>query len=480
MSESRETCALILAAGEGTRMRSSRAKVLHPLGGTPMILWVTELCRQLPLKRTLVVVGYQADQVRAVLDGEPVEFVLQAEQRGTGHAVLQAEPALRGFEGDLLVLSGDVPLLTAETACALLEAHRRAGAHATFMSTRLEDPTGYGRVIRGPQGGFLRVVEEAEATPQERRIAEINAGIYCFACPALFDALGSVGASAVKGEHYLPEAITIFRDRGLKVQAIPAPDPREVLGVNTRAELAQAYGILRRRVLQDLMVAGVTVMDPESTHVAPTARIGRDTVLYPGVMIEGHTVIGEGCTLYPNCRLRDAQVGRNVTILDGCVVLESEVGDESSLGPYAHLRPGTRLRGKVKIGNFVETKKADIGEGSKVPHLTYVGDATVGEGVNVGAGTITCNYDGVAKNRTVIEDGAFVGSNTSLVAPVRVGRGAIVAAGSTITEDVPPDAIAFGRATQTNKPGRAAEWRRKAAAKTAPRQEAVGSKTGRE
>ncbi len=458
----REICGLILAAGEGTRMRSSLAKVLHLLGGTPMIQCVAELCRRLPLKRTLIVVGYQADRVRAALDGQPVEFVLQAEQRGTGHAVMQAEAALSGFEGDLLVLSGDVPLLSPQTVHDLLAAHQRAGAQATFMSTRLADPTGYGRVIRGPQGGFLRIVEEAEATPEERRITEINAGIYCFACPPLFQALGSVGASAVKGERYLPEVISVFRDRGLKVQAIPAPDPQEVLGVNTRAELALAYGVLRRRVLRDLMADGVTVLDPEATHVAPAARIGRDTVLYPGVFIEGRTVIGEGCTLYPNCRLKDAHVGNRVTILDGCVILESEIGDECTLGPYAHLRPATRLRRKVKIGNFVETKKADVGEGSKVPHLTYVGDATVGERVNVGAGTITCNYDGVSKHQTVIEDGAFVGSNTSLVAPVRVGKGAIVAAGSTITEDVPPDAIAFGRAQQANKPGRAAEWRRKA------------------
>jgi len=443
-------------------MRSSLAKVLHPLGGTSMIACVAELCRRLPLKRTLVVVGYQADQVRAALDGHPVEFVLQAEQRGTAHAVLQAEAALSGFEGDLLVLSGDVPLLTARTVGELLEAQQRAGAQVTFMSTRLADPTGYGRVIRGPQGAFLRIVEETEATPEERRITEINAGTYCFACPALFQALRAVGASAVKGEQYLPEVISIFRARGLKVQAIPAPDPQEVLGVNTRLELAQAYGVLRQRVLRDLMADGVTVLDPGTTHVAPTARIGRDTVLYPGVFIEGRTVIGEGCTLYPNCRVKDSQVGRAVTILDGCVVLESEIGDECTLGPYAHLRPATRLRRKVKIGNFVETKKSDIGEGSKVPHLTYVGDATVGEKVNIGAGTITCNYDGVSKHRTVVEDEAFVGTNTSLVAPVRVGKGAIVAAGSTITEDVPPDAIAFGRAQQVNKPGRAAQWRRKA------------------
>ncbi len=445
-----------------------------------MIRHVADLCRQLPLKRTLVVVGYQADRVRAALGGEPVEFVVQAEQRGTGHAVRQAEEVLRGFEGDLLVLSGDVPLLTAQTVGALLEAHRTAGAQATFLSTRLENPMGYGRVIRGPQGGVLRIVEELEATPEERRVTEINAGIYCFACPPLFEALGSVGASAVKGEQYLPDVINIFRDRGLKVQAIPAPEAQEVLGVNTRAELAQAYAVLRRRVLRALMATGVTVLDPETTYVAPTAQIGCDTVLYPGVFIEGRTLVGERCTLYPNCRLKDTQVGNDVTILDGCVVLDSEVGDECTLGPYAHLRPATRLRRKVKIGNFVETKKSDIGEGSKVPHLTYVGDATVGERVNVGAGTITCNYDGVAKHQTVIEDGAFVGTNTSLVAPVRVGKGAIVAAGSTITEDVPPDAIAFGRATQTNKPGRAAEWRRKAGAKSAPRQEAVGSKTGRE
>jgi bifunctional UDP-N-acetylglucosamine pyrophosphorylase/glucosamine-1-phosphate N-acetyltransferase len=453
-------CAIVMAAGLGTRMHSSLVKVLHPLNGVPMISHVLDLCQRLGVKRTLVVVGHQADRVREALADRPVEFILQAEQRGTAHAVLQAEPALAGFVGNVLVLSGDVPLLGAALAERLVATHLKARAVATAVTTRLSSPAGYGRVLRDRRGAFRVVVEEAEATPAQRRVTEINAGIYCFQAPRLFAALRRVRPSAVKSELYLPEVLPLLRRAGGRIATVLAEDPREVLGINTRAELAEAYGILRRRVVDRLMDEGVTCLDPATVHISSLAQVGRDTVLYPNVQLEGHTRIGEACTIHAGSRIRNSRLGDRVVVLDGCVILESEIADECTLGPYAHLRPGNQLARKVKIGNFVEAKKAKIGEGSKVPHLTYVGDSTLGSRVNVGAGTITCNYDGFAKHQTVIEDEVFIGSNASLVAPLRIGRGAIVAAGSTITQEVPADALAFGRAQQVNKEGRAAEWRK--------------------
>jgi bifunctional UDP-N-acetylglucosamine pyrophosphorylase/glucosamine-1-phosphate N-acetyltransferase len=451
-----EVCAVVIAAGQGTRMRSDLPKIIHPLGGLPMVGHVLEVCRRLGAKRTLVVIGYRAERVREILATYPVEFVLQEDQRGTAHAVLQTEAALQGFAGEVLVLNGDVPLLSDALVERLLATHAKSGAVATLVTTRLADPAGYGRVLRDRRGAFRGIVEDVEATAAQRRVTEINAGIYCFNAPRLFAAVHKVRPSAVKGELYLPEVLAILlREKG-RIATVVAEDSREVLGINTRAELAAAYGVLRRRVVDRLMEAGVTCLDPATTHVSVLATVGRDTVLYPQVQIEGATRVGEGCTVHAGSRIRDSQLGNRVTVLDGCVILEAEIADECIIGPYAHLRPGNRLRRKVKIGNFVEVKKSVIGEGSKAPHLTYIGDATVGERVNVGAGTITCNYDGFGKHQTIIEDEAFIGSNTSLVAPVRVGRGAIVAAGSTITQEVPSDALAFGRAQQVNKEGRAA------------------------
>jgi len=457
---SQNLCAIVMAAGLGTRMRSSLVKVLHPLNGMPMIAHVLDLCQRLGLKRTLAVIGHQADRVREALADRPVEFVLQADQRGTAHAVLQAESALAGFEGNILVLSGDVPLLSAALVERLVTTHLEARAVATVVTTRLPNPAGYGRVLRDRRGSFRAIVEEAEATSAQRRVTEINSGIYCFRAPRLFAALRRVRPSAVKSELYLPEVLTVLQRAGGRIATVLAEDPREVLGINTRAELAEAYGILRQRVVDRIMAEGVTCLDPATVHISNQAEVGRDTVLYPTVQIEGHTRIGEACTIHAGCRIRNARLGDRVTVLDGCVILESEIADECILGPYAHLRPGNHLARKVRIGNFVEAKKSQIGEGSKVPHLTYVGDSTIGTRVNVGAGTITCNYDGYAKHQTVLEDEAFIGSNTSLVAPVRIGKGAIVAAGSTITQEVPADALAFGRAQQVNKEGRAAEWRK--------------------
>ncbi len=460
-----DLCAIVMAAGQGTRMRSDLVKILHPLNGLPMVGHVMELCRRLGVKRTLVVVGHQAERVREALAEFPVEFVLQAEQRGTAHAVLQAETALQGFRGDVLVMNGDVPLLSDALIERLLATHRKARAVATFLSTRLPNPTGYGRVVRDRRGAFRATVEEVEATAAQRRLTEINGGIYCFQSPPLFRALPQVKPSPVKGEFFLPDVLALLRKAGGKVLAVLAEDSREVLGINTRAELAEAYAILRRRVADRLMGDGVTCLDPATAHVSLLASVGRDTTLYPQVQIEGRSSIGEGCTIHSGCRIRNSRLGSRVTVLDGSIILDSEIGDDCTIGPYAHLRPGSHLQRKVRIGNFVEVKKSAIGEGSKVPHLTYVGDATLGTRVNVGAGTITCNYDGFAKHQTIIEDGAFIGSNASLVAPVRIGRGAIVGAGSTITQEVPADALALGRGLQVNKEGRAAEIRK---AKTKP------------
>lgn len=460
-----DLCAIVMAAGQGTRMRSKLVKVLHPLNGLPMVCYVLELCRRLGVKRTLVVIGHQAERMREALAplASGVEFVLQAEQRGTAHAVLQAESALQGFDGDVLVLSGDVPLLSDALVERLVATHLTERADATLVTTRPSNPSGYGRVLRDRRGAFRAIVEEVEATPAERRVTEINAGIYCFRASRLFAALQRVKPSSVKKELYLPEVLPILRKAGKaggRIATLLAEDPREVLGINTRAELAEAYAVVRGRIVNHLMAEGVTCVDPASVHVSSLASVGRDSTLYSNVQLEGRTSIGEGCTIHAGCRIRDSHLGNRVTVLDGCVILNSEIADECTIGPYAHLRPGCRLKRKAKVGNFVEVKKSVIGEGSKVPHLTYVGDATLGDRVNIGAGTICCNYDGFAKHQTIIEDEAFIGSNTSLVAPVRIGRGAIVAAGSAITQEVPPDALAFGRAMQVNKEGRAADIRK--------------------
>jgi bifunctional UDP-N-acetylglucosamine pyrophosphorylase / glucosamine-1-phosphate N-acetyltransferase len=455
-----DMCAIVMAAGQSTRIHSDLVKVLHPLNGVPMVCHVLELCRRLGVKRTLVVIGHQAERVRDALGGVPVEFVLQAEQRGTAHAVLQAEPALQGFDGDVLVLSGDVPLLSDVLADLLVATHRERRAHATLVTTRLANPQGYGRILRDRRGAFRAIVEEVEATPAQRRLKEINAGIYCFRAASLFAALHRVKPSAVRRELYLPDVLPILMKARARIATVPAEDSREALGINTRAELADAYAVLRRRAVDRLMSEGVTCLDPASVHVSTLATVGRDTTLYPNVQLEGRTSIGEGCTIHAGCRIRDSRLGDRVTVLDGCVITGSDIADECTIGPYAHLRPQSTLKRKVKVGNFVEVKKSVIGAGSKVPHLTYVGDATVGDRVNIGAGTICCNYDGFSKHQTIIEDEVFVGSNTSLVAPLRIGRGAIVAAGSAITQEVPPDALAFGRAMQVNKEGRAAEIRK--------------------
>ncbi len=465
----KDVCAVILAGGGGTGMRSRQAKVLHPVLGRPMVQYPVDLCLRLGVKRVLVVVGTQAEQVKEALAGRSIEFVHQGEPRGTAHAVLQTELVLSVVEGSVLVLPGDMPLMRDETVQRLLEVRTSTRAIATILTAEVANAAGYGRILRDGHGRLRCIVEEVEATESERGVNEINSGVYCFDGSAIFEALKYVDVSRVKGEFFLPEVFRVLVEQKQLIYTVRAADPTETLGINTRAELAQATARLRQRVHERLMAAGVTLLDPAATYIDDTVTIGPDTVVYPGVVLQGATTIGAGCVLYPHCRIQDAHLDEGVTVLDGSVIVQSEIAEGCVIGPYAHLRPQSQLKAKAKVGNFCEVKKAVLGAGAKVPHLAYIGDATLGAKVNIGAGTITCNYDGFAKHETVIEDEVFVGSNTNLVAPIRVGRGAIIAAGSTITETVPPDAVAFGRAAQVTKEGRAAETRKKRQAMAPPK-----------
>ena len=442
---------VILAAGKGTRMKSSLPKVLHKAGGKAMLAHVLTAAKEAGARRNIVVVGFGGEAVEAALKGE-AEFVTQAEQLGTGHAVLQAEPLLGGTQGTVLVLCGDTPLLTGKLLEKLVREHAAAGAKATVLTAVMPDATGYGRVLRSADGMVERVVEHKDATAEERAVREVNSGIYCFEAPDLFAALHEVGNDNAQGEYYLPDVLEILKKKGEKIFAVAADDYEETLGVNSRAQLAASEKILRRRKNEALMADGVTLMDPDATYVDADVRVGRDTVLYPGTWLEGATVIGEGCEIGPSARFQDVKVGAHVTA-HFCYAHECEIADGVTLGPYVHIRPATKLAAGVKIGNFVEVKNSVVGEGTKLPHLSYIGDADIGAGVNMGCGTITVNYDGKKKFRTEVGDNAFVGCNSNLVAPVRVGAGAYIGAGSTITKEVPEGDLAIARAHQKNITG---------------------------
>lgn len=443
--------AIVLAAGKGTRMKSRVPKVLHKICGRPMLFYVLDAVRSAGVKETVVVVGFGADQVaREVGDGAAV--ALQAEQLGTGHALQQAGPFLRNFCGDILVVCGDTPLITPETLARLAGEHRASGAAATVLTAEMDDPRGYGRVLRDEAGRVIRIVEEKDATPEEKLTREINTGVYCFKAAGLFEGLAGIKPVNAQGEYYLTDIIGLSVGRGLLVGAVKAADPGETAGINDRVQLSLAERVVRDAILKDLMLSGVTVIDPASTFVDKGVKIGPDTVINPYTIIRGNTVVGECCVIGPGVSLVDTKVGDDVAIRNS-IVEEGEVGDGSTVGPFAYLRPGTRLDKNVKVGDFVEIKKSSIGSGSKVPHLSYVGDAVVGKGVNVGAGTITCNYDGQKKWPTQIGDGAFIGSNSNLVAPVEIGPGAYIGAGSTITKDVPAGALGVERARQSVIPG---------------------------
>jgi bifunctional UDP-N-acetylglucosamine pyrophosphorylase / glucosamine-1-phosphate N-acetyltransferase len=445
---------VVLAAGKGTRMKSTLPKVLHRAGGLPLIEQVFRSADALSPQTITVIVGHQAEGVREGL-GERLglHFALQEPQLGTGHAVLQAEPALRGRTGTVVLLSGDVPLLRAATLGELVRVHAERRASATVLTAVLEDPDGYGRIVRGADGSIEAIVEHRDATPEQRQIAEINSGIYAFDLAPLFDALRQIGASNAQGEYYLPDLISIYRSRGLGVETVVADDPREILGVNSRKELADVTAVLKTRRNEELMESGVTIVDPATTFVGPDVTIAADTTIHPGVYLEGRTRIGAGCVIHSGVRIVDSTVEDGVTINNFCVIVESHVARGARIGPFAHIRPQSHVGEDAHVGNFVELKKTALGRGSKANHLSYLGDATIGEKVNVGAGTITCNYDGVSKHQTIIEDGAFIGSDSQLIAPVRIGRGAYVAAGSSVTDDVPPESLAIARSKQTNKEG---------------------------
>ena len=448
---------VVLAAGKGTRMKSALPKVLHRAGELPLIDHVVRAAEALAPQSITVIVGYHGESVRNAFAKRPgLAFASQEPQLGTGHALLQAEPALRGRTGTVVLLSGDVPLLRTATLAALVRAHTDHGAAATVLTAVVDDPHGYGRIVRGEQGRIESIVEHKDATAEQRRIAEINSGIYAFDLTPLFDALRQIGASNAQGEYYLPDLVSIYRARGLVVETVVADDPREILGVNSRKELANVTAVLKSKRNEELMESGVTIVDPATTFVGPDVTVAPDTIIHPGVYLEGRTSVGARCVINSGVRIVDSKIDDDVVINNFCVITESLVSRGARVGPFAHIRPQSDVGEEAHIGNFVELKKTTFGRGSKANHLSYLGDATIGEKVNVGAGTITCNYDGVAKHQTIVEDGAFIGSDTQLIAPVRVGKGAYVAAGSSITDDVPAGSLGIARARQTNKEGWAA------------------------
>lgn len=452
--------AVILAAGQGTRMKSALPKVLHAVAGVPMLGHVAAAAQAAGAAPVVAVIGHGAERVRAAFAASSLDFALQAEQLGTGHALQCAAERLAGFRGDLLLLCGDVPLLQAETLSLLLAHHRGRQATVTVLTAELADPRGYGRIIRGP-AGVERIVEEKDATPAERSVAEINTGIYVFAAPRVFQLLAGLSNDNAQGEYYLTDVIAAARSAGERVEALAAARAEEAMGINDRVQLARAEALMRARINEAHLRAGVTLLDPAATYIEPEVVIGADTLIHPGVHLRGRTVIGCGCEIDPGVIITDCTLAERVHVKAGSVLAESTVGADSDIGPMAHLRPGTVLAGENKIGNFVETKKAAIGRGSKASHLTYLGDAEIGSGVNIGCGTITCNYDGEKKHVTVIEDEVFVGSDVQFVAPVRIGRGSLIGAGSTITRDVPADALAITRAEQKIVPGWVSRKRKK-------------------
>lgn len=451
--------AIILAAGKGTRMKSKLPKVLHKVGGHPMVEHVLDAADAAGCTDSVVVIGHGAELVRGVVENR-ARIVLQEEQLGTGHAVLQAEEALKDFKGTAMILCGDTPLLEGEELRRFYEAHVASGAAATVMTAHMDNPFGYGRILRDEKGDVAGIVEEKDATPEQKEIKEINTGIYCVGTPLLFEVIHTLGNNNAQGEYYLTDVLAKVNEMGLKAGGVMTDDSEMILGINSRRQLAEAEGVMRRRILDRLMDEGVTVMDPASTFVEKTVTVGADTILYPYTWLEGETHIGGDCEIGPNVRMTNVEVG------DGCHIQFTYAHDcvvrpEVTAGPYVHLRPDTVVERKVKIGNFVEIKNSNVGEGTKLPHLQYIGDSDIGKNVNMGCGCITVNYDSKFKHRTVIGDNAFVGCNSNLVAPVEVGPDTYIAAGSTITKDVPADALGVGRARQTNIKGWAKSYKEK-------------------
>lgn len=434
--------ALILAAGEGTRMKSELPKAAHPVLGVPMVCLVAEAARSAGCERLVVVTGHGAERVESVLDG--VVFARQDRQLGTGHAVMCAEGALSGLDGSLLVLSGDSPLIRPETLVRLVEAREGAGAAMSVLTTFVHDPGAYGRVVRDAEGALLRIVEEKDCTPREAAVSEINTGFYCFDAQVLLEHLHRLESDNAQGEYYLTDMVGVLLEEGLGVEVVVTDEPGETLGVNSRVQLAEASKALQRRVNTAHMLAGATMTDPDLVWISPNVTLGRDVVVEPMTFLFGATTVGDRAILGPDTRVTDSRIGEGATV-DSSVVTGADVGPGAIVGPRAYLRAGTVLDAGAKVGTCVEIKNSRVGPGSKVPHLSYIGDATIGAGVNIGAGTITCNYDGVDKHPTVIRDGAFLGSDTMLVAPVEIGEDAVTGAGSTISSDVPSGSLAVER-----------------------------------
>lgn len=445
------TYAVILAAGQGTRMKSKLYKVLHPVCGMPMVEHVTGNVEQLGVEKIVTVVGHGAEKVQQQL-GEKSEYALQAEQLGTAHAVQQTASLIEGLAGTTLVVCGDTPLIRPETMQALLDQHAETQAKATILTAIADNPTGYGRILRNSAGIVEKIVEQKDASPEEQQVKEINTGTYCFDNEALFEALKLVSNDNVQGEYYLPDVIEILQKQGEIVAAYATDSFDETLGVNDRVALSQAESIMRKRIAEKHMRAGVSIIDPATAYISAQAEIGADTIIHPNVTIDGNTKIGEDCIISSNTHIVNSVIGDR-TVIRSSEIHESSIGTDTAVGPFAHIRPQTVLGNDVKIGNFVEVKKSEVGNDSKVSHLSYIGDAHVGTGVNIGCGTITVNYDGKNKFQTIIEDDTFIGCNSNLIAPVTVGKGSYVAAGSTISKDVPGDSLAIARARQENKEG---------------------------
>jgi bifunctional UDP-N-acetylglucosamine pyrophosphorylase/glucosamine-1-phosphate N-acetyltransferase len=447
-SKARPLAAVVLAAGEGKRFKSSTPKVLHALCGRPLIAYVLDALEPIDTRRTVVVVGRGADVVERTAQAHTkrkLSFVLQEKQLGTADAARVADDTLGTFSGDVLILPGDSPLMTTDTLRALVDRHRAAGAAATVMTAELDDPTGYGRIIRGPGRAVERIVEERDATPEERATREVNTSVWVFDRAALRTALTRIDRSNAQHEFYLTDVVSVLGDKGEQVEAFTAVDPAEALGANSRVELADVAALMRRRINVRHMLDGVTMVDPASTFVDAGVTIGSDTVIHPMTHLHGTTAIGAGAEIGPNVRLVDTTVGDGAVVLNA-VAKEAEIGAGAQVGPFAYLRPGAVLEEGAKAGTYVEVKKSRIGKGSKVPHLSYIGDAEIGKNVNIGAGTITCNYDGETgiKSKTVIGDDVLIGSDTMLVAPVKVGKGAVTGAGTVVTNDIPAEGVAVG------------------------------------
>jgi len=450
--------AVILAAGQGTRMKSKLYKVLHLILGRPMIQHVIEALKPAKLDKIVTIVGHGAETVKGTI-GNDSEFALQEEQLGTAHAVLQAENILKSKSGTTIVVCGDTPLITAETYGKIFEHHEKSGAKATILTTMFNDPTGYGRVIRDESGDVERIVEHKDASEQERMVKEINTGTYCFDNEALFKALKQVDNDNAQQEYYLPDVIEILKSQDEKVTAFITEDEDETIGINDRVALANAEQIMKARINESHLENGVTIIDPNNTYIGPDVTIDQDVIVYPGSIIMGKSHIETESIIGPHAEIENCTVGKG-TVIRQSVVKDSKIGNKVNIGPYAHIRPETSVGDEVRVGNFVELKKSDIGDRTKMPHLSYIGDANLGNGINIGCGSITVNYDGKDKHVTTIEDNAFIGCNSNLVAPVTIKEGSYVAAGSTITEDIPKESLAIARSRQTNKEGYAAKMKK--------------------